>query len=83
MDGHKRTAVSGRVIDPGLDVTGILLGCPACFVEWIGNAICPHDAVGGAGEWVVFLGPARSVDSHEAEALCVISWIGVIDVEID
>jgi hypothetical protein len=83
MDDYGRAAVSRRVVDPGLDITGILLGCSACFVERIGDAIWPDDAVGRAGERMVFLGPARSVNADEPETLGVISWIGVLDVEID
>src|ERR1700733_1755314 len=83
MDDHGRAAVSGRVVDPGLDVAGILLGCPACLVEWIGDAVLPDDAVRRAGERMAFLGPGRSVDAHEAEALGVIARVGVMDVEID
>ena len=32
---------------------------------------------------MIFLGPARPVDADEAEALSIIAWIGVMDVEID
>ncbi len=32
---------------------------------------------------MIFLGPAGSVYAHEAEALGVMAWIGVINVEID
>jgi hypothetical protein len=83
MDNHGRAVISGRVIDPGLDVTVILLGRPACFVERVGDAIWPDDAIGRAGERVGFLGPARSIDADKAEAFGVIAWIGVMDVEID
>jgi hypothetical protein len=83
VDYHGRASVSGGVVDPGLDVAVILLGCPACFVERIGDAIWPDDAVGGVGERMVFLGPARSVDAYEAEALGVMAGVGVMDVEID
>jgi hypothetical protein len=83
VDDYGCAVVSGGVVNPGLDVAVVLLGCPACFVERVGDAVWSYDAVGGAGERVVFLGPAGSVYAHKAEAFGVIAWIGVMDVEID
>ena len=82
MDGHGRAAVPGCVVDPGLDVTVIRLACSASFVERIRDAIASDDAIGRAGERVVFLGPAGSIDAYEAESLGVVARIGVLDVEV-
>ena len=82
VDKHGRASVPGRVVDPGFDVTVVRLACSASFVERIRNAVASSDAVGRAGEWVVFLCPARSVNAHEAEALGIIARVGVMDVEI-
>src|SRR5207249_9480934 len=53
VDHHRRAAVSGRVVDPGLDVAAGLLGRPASLVERIGD-----DVTGGlSGVEVTGVGP--------------------------
>jgi hypothetical protein len=83
VDGHGLAVDASGVVNPEFDIACILLSRPARFIEWIGNAARSHDAVRRAGEGMVLFCPSRSVNAHEAEALGVVAWIGVVDIDID
>ena len=55
----------------------------ASQVDRIGDVIRPDDAGTRAGEGIGFLHPAGVNHAHEAEALGVLAWVGVLDVKVD
>src|SRR6266849_2183696 len=83
MDHHGLAARPGGVVDPGLDLGGVLLRGPALQVERIGDAVRGGDAAAGTGERIGFRDRVEAIDADEPETLGVITWVGVMDVQVD
>src|SRR6266849_778219 len=58
VDGDGVAARAGGVVDPGLHVALVLLGCAAGQVERVRDPVRADDPVRRAGEGMVLLGPS-------------------------